>query len=106
MVYPSSASLLTLMSEVLIPGRMSASLALSFSCLDGSSVLYVAWNLVSSGRYTSLFDFPFFGRFMFSGTKFDVPRSLSLTLSVFVSPFIASICLISCVQLVVLWWYD
>ncbi len=51
---------------------MSTSLALSLSCLNGSSVRYAAWSLVLSGRYTSLFDFPFFGRFMFSGTKFDV----------------------------------
>ena len=77
-VYPSSASLLTLMSGVVSPGRMSASLALSLNCFSGSLVWYVARSFVSSGKYTSLVDrFPF-GKFMLSGTKCDVaPESMT-----------------------------
>ena len=51
---------------------MSASLALLLNCSSGSSVQYDACSLVLFGRYTSLFDFPFFGMFISSGTKFDV----------------------------------
>ncbi len=48
-------------------------------CVRGSSVRYVAWSVVLSGKYTSLFDFPIFGRFISSGTKFDVaPESITI----------------------------
>ena len=57
---------------------MSASLALWLNCSSGSLIQYDACNLVLSGRYTSLFDFPFFGMFISSGTKFDVaPESIT-----------------------------
>ena len=71
-VYPSSDILLMLTSGVFSPGRMSASLAFWLSCLSGSSVRYVACSLVLPGKYTSLFDFPFFGKSVSSGTKFEV----------------------------------
>ena len=105
MVYPSSASLLTLMSGVLSPGRMSASLALSFNCLSGSLVPYVAWSLVSSGKYTSLFDFPFLGNFIFSGTKCDVaPESITnfvcLRLSIRRVHLFDFVCAIDCVVMI------
>ena len=78
MVYPSLAILLMLMRGLFSPGRMSVSLALLLSCLKGSWVLYDACSLVLSGNYTSLFDFPFFGKFISSGTKFDVaPKSMT-----------------------------
>jgi hypothetical protein len=75
-VYPSLANLLTLTSGVLSPDKMSVSLALLVNCSKGSSVMWDACNLVFSGNYTSLFDFPFFGRFISSSTKFDVAPEL------------------------------
>ncbi len=73
-----SASLFTLMSGVVSPGKISASLTLSLDCFSGSWVLYVAWSLVSSGKYTSLVGRPPLGKFMFSGTKCDVaPESIT-----------------------------
>ncbi len=68
----------TLMRGVFSPGRTSTSLALLVSFLKESSVLYDACNFVVSGKYTSLCDFPFIGRFIFSVAKCDLdPKSIT-----------------------------
>ena len=106
-VYPSLASLLTLMSGVVSPGRMSASLALLLNCFSGSLVQYVAQSLVSSSNYTSLVDWFPLGKFMFSGTKFDVaPESITnficFRLSIRCVHFFDFVCAIDCVVVMLL----
>jgi hypothetical protein len=67
-----------LMRGVFSPGRAFASLTLLVSFLKGSSVLYDACNFLLSGKYTSLCDFPFIGRFMSSVATFNVaPKSIT-----------------------------
>ena len=66
------------MRGVFNPGKMSASLALFDNCSKGNCVVYVAFNFELLGKYTSLFDVPCFGKFISSGTKFDVaPESMT-----------------------------
>ena len=48
------------------------------NCLSGSSVHHEACSFVLFGKYTSLLDFSFLGKFISSGTKFDVaPESMT-----------------------------
>ena len=57
---------------------MSASRALFDNCVNGNCVECVAFSLELSGKYTSLFDVPCFGKFISSGTKCDVaPESMT-----------------------------
>ena len=51
-----------------------------------------------SGKKTSLFDFPFFGKFIFSGTKFDVAPEL-------ITYFVACHLSTRRVELVLLCWF-
>jgi hypothetical protein len=57
---------------------MSASLAALVSCLKGSFVLVDVRNLVLSGRYTSLLDFPSDGKFSSSLMKWEVAPELMM----------------------------
>ena len=71
-VYPFSANLFTLMSDLVRPGSMFARLASSDSCSNGRCVVPVALSVESSGRYTVMFECPVLGKSRFSDTKCDV----------------------------------
>ena len=68
-VYPLSAILFTLMSDLVRPGSMFAFLAFVDSCSNGSCVVPVALSVKSSGRYTVSSDGPVLGKFSSSVTK-------------------------------------
>ncbi len=81
-VYPSSDSFLTLAKNVLSPGSTSASRAAFVSCSKGSRVLFTVVNIVLSGKYTSLFDGPVFGKSSSALMKCDVaPESMIILCS-------------------------
>ena len=82
-VYPLSAILFTLMSDLVRPGSMFARLASSDSCSNGSCVALVALNVESSGRYTVRSDGPVTGKLSLSVTKCDVAPESIIMLSLF-----------------------
>jgi hypothetical protein len=57
---------------------MSASLTASVGCLKGSFVLVDVCNLMLSGRYTSLLDFPSDGKFSSLLMKWEVALELMI----------------------------
>ena len=67
-VYPFSAILFTLMSDLVSPGSMFAFLAFAYSCSNGSCVVPLALSIESSGRYTVSSDGPVRGKFSSSVT--------------------------------------
>ena len=71
-MYPLSAILFTLMSDLVRPGSMLAFLAFVDSCWSGSCVVPVALSVKLSGRYTIMSDGPVLGKFISSVTKCDV----------------------------------
>ena len=77
-VYPSSDHLFTLARDFFSPGSTSASRAVLDSCSKGSKVLFAIISFVSSGRYTSLFDGPVFGKFSSRLMKCDVALELMI----------------------------
>ena len=83
-VYPLSAILFTLMSDLVRPGSMLALLAFVDNCSNGSCVVPVALSVESSGRYTVMSDGPVLGKFMSSVAKCDVaPESIMIHTSSF-----------------------
>ncbi len=79
-VYPSSDYLLTLARDFFSPGSTSASRAAIVICSKGSSVFVVVVRVEPSGRYTSSFDFPMFGKFILLLMKCDVaPESIMMS---------------------------
>lgn len=83
-MYPFSAIVLTLMSDLVSPGSIFASLAFGDNCVNGSRVVPVDLRVESSGRYTVNSDGPVLGKFNVSVTKCDVaPESIMICSSSF-----------------------
>jgi hypothetical protein len=102
-VYLSSAILFMLSNDHLSPGRMSASLAVSVSCLKGSFVLVDVCNLVLWGRYTSLLDFSSDGKFSSLLIKWEVVLEMMIIfIALVVLPCVVSICLFLVLPLLVM----
>ena len=76
-VYPSSDYLFMLARNFLSSESTSASCAVLDSCSKGSRGLFAVISFMSSGRYTSMFDGPVFGKFSSGLMKCDVaPESM------------------------------
>ena len=71
-VYPFSAILFTLMSDLVNPDSMFTFLAFADSCSNGSCVVPLALSVELYGRYTVSSDGPVRGKFSSSVTKCDV----------------------------------